>query len=249
MDRDTWMAILHLLLAGVGSGFGAYFGACFFWKYQRKVIAEEAKPSVFKQYSCANDQNLGDANETDGQLKHHFGTRLDDPSELKKLDAEHAVWEWNRTPCGDGKGDCLIYGPYATEFTDDGPYSAVFRIKATGLPTPEDIKKDAIMVELDVNLTEYKLISGQEGPLKHPDQQVRGRRFLTARELAKKDWQEFEVAFKAAPLGLWEYRVFAYDGMGQIPKPDNIADFGTNVRIIFDTVTIKKHNPTVWARN
>jgi len=58
--------------------------------------------------------------------------------------------------------------------------------------------------------------------------------------LAKGGWLDFELKFYSDAQGVWEYRVHAYDGVDG--RPDNVRRFGCDVRILFDTVTIRKLN-------
>jgi len=223
-----------------GSALGALVGTFVFWGLRLQYAKMRSKPTVLREYLCSSPQNLGDEHETPGELMHHHGKRLADNAELQKLGVSHPVWEWTPDKCGVGSGYAVIFGPYSTDFADPGGYSAVFRIRAKGITAPEEIVRDLILLELDVNQTVSRFIPQGPTGTKFPDQQVAARRFIRASELGTKDWQEFELNFMSDCQGLWEFRIHAYDGTGK--QPNRIGEFGANVRIFFDTVEVRKIN-------
>ena len=50
---------------------------------------------------------------------------------------------------------------------EPGTYSAVFRIKGKGISAPEEIVRDLILLELDVNQTVWKLMPQDGGVTKN----------------------------------------------------------------------------------
>lgn len=228
MDTIFW--------SSVGAAAGGFVGVILFFLVRIYFEKSRTQPKVIATYLCGNNRNLGQATEAEGELMHHHGKRVVDPTELQKLDTRHPVWEWTKSPVGRDAGASTIYGPYATDFAKPGPYSAVFRVKATGLSHPDDITDDVVLLQLDVNKTisEYKPV-GQGISILRAQYQT-AIKYVRASELAQKGWVDFELRFYSDAQGVWEYRVTANDGLDS--KPDNIGRFGKEVRIIFDTVTI-----------
>jgi hypothetical protein len=223
-----------------GAALGGFLGASI-WFFVRFLITKFRRDRIFiKSYSCANNINLGDNNEVDGELKHHHGKRIDNESELRRLGMKNAVWEWTRTPAGVGSGGSVIYGPYSTDFAESGKYSVIFRVRGMGFTQPQDITRDVPVLHLDVNrsIEQYMPVGGKIENL-----QAQNRfavRYVRASELASSDWKDFELVFNCDGPGVWEYRIYAYDGVSL--TPDNISQFGANVRIFFDKVAIFKIN-------
>ena len=229
-----------IFLTSFGAAIGGFLGASI-WFFVRFLIARlRPRKSLIKSYSCANKINLGDNNEVDGELKHHHGKRVDDESELRRLGFKNPVWEWTKDTAGVGSGGSVIYGPYSTDFAESGKYSVVFMVKGMGFTQPQDITRDVPVLLLDVNrsIEQYMPVDGNIVNL-----QAQNRfavRYIRASELATGEWKSFELVFNCDGPGLWEYRVYAYDGVSL--HPDNIRQFGSNVRIFFDKVTISKIN-------
>lgn len=222
-----------------GAALGGFLGASI-WFIVRSLIARlRPNKNVIKSYSCANRINLGDNNEMDGELKHYHGKRVDNYSELR---FKNPVWEWTKKAVGNVEsGDAVIYGPYSTDFAESGKYSVAFMVKGMGFTQPQDITRDVPVLLLDVNRSIEQYVP-VDGKIKHVIAQNRfAVRYVRASELATSEWQSFELVFNCDGPGLWEYRVYAYDGVSL--QPDNIiGEFGPNVRIFFDKVTISKIN-------
>ncbi|MEW6113217.1 MAG: hypothetical protein AB1664_13890 [Thermodesulfobacteriota bacterium] len=232
-------SLAHTFIAAVG-------GTLVFVLLQEIKSHLAFRPRAIREpYWCANAMNRGTEDEAWGELMHHHGRRVDDPQRLRGLDTSRPCWEWTRDKCGTEEGGkCVIYGPYATDFTEPGLYSATFRIKATGLKNPEQIEQDLVLVWLDVYRSNWEY-----RPLEHPPegekrlkQEIIAIHYVTARELAKGGWRDYEVHFWSNAVGLWEYRVFVFDGASR--KPDNIGrtEIGQDVHLYFDQI-ILKHYP------
>jgi hypothetical protein len=119
-------------------------------------------------------------------------------------------------------------------------YSSNFIIKGVGFSKPDEIIDDLILLEIDVNkmIPQY---STDQGEVKIIGAQYKiARKFIRAKQLAEGGWIEFELPFYSDAQGVWEYRVYAYDGLDS--KPDNIGKYGANVRILFDKVIVRKIN-------
>ena len=136
---------------------------------------------------------------------------------------------------GKGTGDAVIYGPYSTDFPEPGLYSATFVLRGIGFTKPAEIIDDLILLEVDV----FKTIPSQSFPAPGVQHKVM-RRFIRVSQLAEGGWKKFHLRFYSDGRGLWEYRVFAYDGLDN--KPDNIVTFGSQIRILFDKIIIRKIN-------
>jgi hypothetical protein len=222
----------------VGSALGGFLGVIAFFLVRLYIEWKRSSPENIRTYLCGNDQNQGQDREHEGELLHHHGKRVSNESEYRKLEAQNPLWEWTRQAVGRGSGDTVIYGPYSTDFAEPGLYSATFVIRGIGFSKPTEILNDVVLLELDVNKTMPQLTSSQAGPAIYGVQYKIARRFIRISELAKGGWQEFELRFSSDGQGIWEYRVFAYDGLDN--KPDNIGRFGSDVRILFDRVSIQK---------
>ncbi len=222
--------------SAVGAAVGGFIGVILFFRVRVYYEERRTQPRHIRTYLCGNNRNRGQGTEEEGELMHHHGKRLVDSAELQKIKADHPVWEWTKDPVGRGAGASTIYGPYATDFPKPGTHSTVFRIKATGLTRPEDITDDVVLLQLDVNKTVSEYMPTVQGIAAIRTQYQTAIRYVRASELAQQGWVEFELRFHSDAHGVWEYRVIANDGLDN--KPDNIARFGKEVRIFFDTVAI-----------
>jgi hypothetical protein len=64
------------------------------------------------------------------------------------------------------------------------------------------------------------------------------REFVRAKDLAGASWRQIPLRFYASGEELWEYLVLAFDGISA--KPDNLTPLGNNIRVLFDTVEIRR---------
>jgi hypothetical protein len=235
VGEDFMDATTIIFWSAAGSAIGGLCGVIIFFLVRLLVEWMRSKPSDIHTYLCGNDLNQGQPNEADGELKHHHGSRISHRAEYQALDASNPLWEWTRTPAGQGAGNSVIYGPYSTDFAEPGLYSATFIIRGIGFAKPAEIINDLILLEIDV----LKTIPSQLTPGPGVQHKI-SRQFIRVSELAEGGWRKFELRFCSDGQGLWEYRVFAYDGLDN--KPDNIGTFGSQVRILFDKVIICKIN-------
>ena len=224
-----------------GAALGGFIGASI-WFFLRFLIAQvRPNKNVIKSYLCANEINLGDKNEVDGELKHYHGKKVHDYSELKSLGFKNPVWEWTKEIVGNvASGDAVIYGPYSTDFAESGIYSVAFMVKGMGFTQSKDITKDRLVLLLDVNRTIEQYVPDGDKIKNIQPQNRFAVRYVRASELATLEWKSFELVFNCDGPGLWEYRVYAYDGVSL--RPNNIGKFDENIRIFFDKVTISKIN-------
>ena len=222
--------------SAVGAAAGGFIGAMCFFLVRLYFEKQRTKPKHIRDYLCGNERNQGQNTEAEGELMHHHGRRVFNPTELQTLAATHPVWEWTKDPVGRGAGASTIYGPYTTDFSKPGTYSAVFRIKATGLSHPADILEDVILMQLDINKTVSEYLPTPQGITLHNPQYQVAICYVRARDLAQKDWVEFPIRFFSDAQGIWEYRVFVNDGLYN--RPDSVGRFGKDVRIFFDSISI-----------
>ena len=170
---------------------------------------------------------------------HHHGRRVVDAAELRQVDSDHPLWEWSQDSVGTlPSGDSTIYGPYTTDFEEPGLYSVSFRIKAIGLSKPREIIDDFILLELDVSSTTVKYTPMQTGVTAFGALRKVARRFIRISDLAIGGWLRFDLKFYSDGEGNWEYRILGYDGLGG--RADNIGRLGTNVRLLFDSIAIRR---------
>jgi len=239
MDTIFW--------SSVGAAAGGFMGVICFFLVRLYFEKKRAQPKFIRTYLCGNDRNQGQNTEAEGELMHHHGRRVSDPGELQRLGVTNPVWEWTRNPVGRQAGASTIYGPYATDFSKPGTYSAVFQIKATGLSDPNDILDDVIIIQLDVNKTVSEYIPTVHGVTPNPSQYQIAIKHVRGSELAQKRWVNFELRFWSDAQGVWEYRVHVNDGLYN--RPNNVGRFGEDVRIFFNTVSILEikeiHLPSV----
>lgn len=224
--------------SSLGAACGSFVGVLLFFLVRIWFHKRQAQPKIVRAYLCGNNRNQGQSTESEGELMHHHGIRVTDSAELNKLEIDHPVWEWSRNPVGRGAGSSVIYGPYATDFPRPGTYSAVFRIKATGLSHPDDISDDVVLLQLDVNKTTPEYMPTGQTILILKAQYQAAIKYVRASELSQQGWVEFTLNFYSDAQGIWEYRVIANDGLHN--KHDNIGRFGKDARIFFDTITIKE---------
>ncbi|MBU6402140.1 MAG: hypothetical protein KGS61_17615, partial [Verrucomicrobia bacterium] len=104
-----------------------------------------------------------------------------------------------------------------------------------GFSRPSEIVNDVILLELDIAKT---LRIADASGIKSILETV-ARKFIRVSELAREGWQDYQVRFYSDARGHWEYRAFAFDG---VRTPDNIGQFGREVRILFESVTVQKIN-------
>lgn len=227
-----------LYWSSLGAALGGFIGVILFFIIKLKIEKKRAQPELIKEYLCGNDLNQGQSTESEGELMHHHGRRVTEKIELENLDVDHPVWEWTKRPVGRGEGASTIYGPYSTDFYKPGTYMAIFKIKAIGISHPDDITKDLILLQLDINRSTPEYVPGSQDIQMFSKQYRAGIRYVRASELAKRDWIDFEIRFFSNAEGVWEYRAIANDGLDN--KPDNIGAFGDNVRIFFDIIKIQR---------
>jgi len=227
-----------LYWSSLGAAIGSFIGVIIFFIIKLYIEKKRSQPELIKEYLCCNDLNQGQSTESEGEMMHHHGRRVLNQDDLKKLDIDHPVWEWTKTPVGRSQGASTIYGPYSTDFDKPGTYIVTFRIKAIGISHPADITKDLILLQLDVNKSTPEYIPTSQGITMISKQYRVGIRYVRASELAERDWINFEIRFFSDAEGIWEYRVISNDGLDN--KPDNIGAFGENVRIFFDTIKIQR---------
>jgi len=227
-----------VFLTAAGAAFGGFLGVVAFFLLRFYIEWVRSKPAHVRTYLFGNSLNQGQEDETEGELLHHHGRRVTDQNELNELDAKNPLWEWTKEPVGRNSGAAVVYGPYATDFTEPGLYSAAFIIRGIGFTKPSEITKDVILLELDVNKSISKYTTFEDKLAAYAAQYKIARRFVRVSEIAVGGWQSFELKFYSDGQGLWEYRVFAYDGLYN--KADNIGRFGSEVRILLDKVIINK---------
>jgi hypothetical protein len=224
-----------------GAAVGGFLGVVILFLVKWGIEVARSKPKVVKIYQCASSINRGQKTEVEGELKHHHGKRVEIKEELEKIDAKNPVWQWTRDRTGDNsfaKGGSIFYGPYATDLTDQGLYSIIFRIRGVGFTKPKEITNDVNLLKLDVNCILPQIVGVQQGVAGVQKHEDAGRRFVRVSELAQGGWQDFELRVWSNGRGIWEYRAWAFDGSGL--DPDSFADLDKNVKIFFETVTIKK---------
>jgi len=224
----------------LGSAAGGFLGVTLFFLVRLWVEVRRSQPNEVKTYLFGNSQNRGQQDESKGELMHHHGRPISNKSEYKELGINNPLWEWTRDRVGRDSGACVVYGPYSTDCTEPGLYSAIFIIRGIGFSRPAEIFNDFILLELDVNKTIPQYSATEEGVKILGAQYKVARKFIKASELARGGWQKFELPFYSDASGVWEYRVVASDGLDN--KPDNISRFGTDVRILFDKIIIQKIN-------
>lgn len=232
-----------------GAALGTFIGIIIFFCFRWIYYLIKNRPRVIKTYFCYNNLNYGQPDQTKGELTQHHGKGISNESEYKIFKAKNPIWEWTRDQCGHNpqKGNCIIYGPYSSDCPTPGNYSANFRIKVIGLPEIKQ-ENDSIILELDVDKTITKLIPvtknnrlGQlSTSLENPEiQNVMGRIYIKASDIINEKWNSYSVKFYSDGSGVWEYRIFAYDGESR--DPDNLEKYEDKVRIFFDKIEIKSH--------
>src|SRR3984893_1674378 len=244
LSMPQWLIELlenQTLLNAAGAAIGGFFGVIAFFFVRFAIEKWLARPKLVRRYSCAHDQNVGDANEYDGQLMHHHGQRVTDKTELKKIGKNGPVGKWTRTACGRSPlGATVIYGPYTTDFSEPGQYDVSFSVRAIGIPKQSELSRDPIILEFDVARSGTHVVpaSTQSGFIRAtPDIPV-SKHFVRASDLASGRWIDIPLRFYATGEGLWEYRVLAYDGVSK--SPDHIGHLGQTMRLFFDAVTIRR---------
>jgi hypothetical protein len=233
--------------SAVGAALGGFIGVILFFLIRLLIEWGLSGKKFIRSYLCASKINQGQPTESDGELRHHHGRRVVDAAELRRFGASHAIWEWTRDPVGRDSGDSTIFGPYTTDFDEPGLYSVVFRIRALGLSRPSEIMNDLILLELDVNSTIPQITPMGTGIIQVGAQRKIARKYIRTSELAQGGWMDYELKFYSDCQGVWEYRVMAFDGLGN--RPDNLATLGGGAKILFDTVSIFRLKKIVlpWA--
>jgi len=125
------------------------------------------------------------------------------------------------------------------DHTDPGLYSVSFRIRGFGFSKPTEITEDWNVLALDVLRTKrIKGVVAAEKVVEYLDHEYFAQRYIRISELAHSKWQEFELRFFSDGRGVCEYRASAFDGFGV--NDDTLQLCGSNVRIVFDSVTVQK---------
>ena len=83
-----------------GSGLGGLLAVLVYFGIRVCIEKFNARPRAVRIYSCAHSQNVGNGQETHGELLHHHGRRVTDAAELATINSKEPVWAWNRDPCG-----------------------------------------------------------------------------------------------------------------------------------------------------
>ena len=148
------------------------------------------------------------------------------------------MWEWNRTPCGRAEGTSLIYGRYTTDFSEPGEYEVSFAVRAFGISKRSELNHDPIILEFDITRTTPEYAPTPAGIANFNSITTVSRHFVRASDLARSRWINIPLRFYATGEGVWEYRIHAYDGVSK--SPDHIKHFGANIRLFFDTVSIRR---------
>lgn len=231
------------------SAFGSFAGVIVFYLFKLAFQKISSRKQFVRRYLCASELNLGNENESPGELMHHHGRRISDFEELKIFKVNNPIWEWTLEPSGSQPhGASIIYGPYSTDFIEPGVYSVVFKIQAMGLQMPVSGKQDSLILELDVNVStpDYSLTQTGEIIGFHRQQQI-SKRYLRISDLAKGGWVKVELSFYSDAQGIWEYRIMPFSGHGE--NEDFNAKLGNQIRIVFDQVLLYKnpkfHLPSV----
>jgi hypothetical protein len=227
-------------LNALGAAVGGFLGVVVFFLVRLGIEKLRARPKLLRSYSCAHDQNVGDANEYEGQVMHHHGKRLTDKTDLKKIGKNAPVWEWTRSPCGKGQGDTVIYGPYTTDFSEPGEYEVSFSVRAIGIPKRSELSHDPIILEFDVTRTSTRFVPAptQSGVITFSPPISVSKHFVRASDLEHSRWVDVPLRFYATGEGVWEYRVFAYDGASKVLN--HLGHFGENIRLFFDKISIRR---------
>ncbi len=194
-------------------------------------------PERIRTYLCVSKINVGQEKESKGELEHHSGRAISNPQDYEALGTSCAVWQWSREKSGDKGGNSIFYGPYSTDMTPPGLYSITFRILGKGFPKESDLESDVNILELDVVCGMPQIVSTNQGIGILETVSKMARRFVRVSELARDGWQDYELRVWSDARGIWEYRAFAFDGLGY---EDNLKDFGSNAKIYFESVTISR---------
>ncbi len=226
------------VLNALGAAVGGLLGVVIFFFVRLGIEQFRARRITVRSYSCAHNQNIGDAQEYEGQLMHHHGKRVTETADLTKVGKNEPVWEWSTTPCGKGQGASVIYGPYTTDFSEPGEYEVSFKVRAFGLSKKSELTHDPIILELDITRTTPKYLPSQNGVQQFGAIVTVCRHFVRASDLACSRWIDVPLRFYAAGEGVWEYRIHAFDGVSK--DPNNIAHFGGSIRLFFDSITIRR---------
>ncbi len=238
IDHWSWLTDSGFL-SSLGSAVGGFVAILLFFGIRSVVAYFRSRPKLLRTYFCANCLNRGNVEkEMAGEIQHNRGRLVSDKEELKKLGTKNDLWEYSKDPVHGGHGSCIFYGPYSTDFSEPGSYCATFRIRGVGLSRPEELFEDYILLELDVSKKNTKFVPTEKGIAAFQYDTTMCRRFVRITELAAGGWKEFDLHFQADTHGIWEYRCFAYDGLNE--RADNCSNLGKSVRILFDSVAIKK---------
>jgi len=212
-----------------------------FFLIRSALAYSRGRPKIIRTYLCANYLNRGKKDEEmAGEIQHNRGRLLSGREELDKLALKSEVWEYTKDTVHGGNGSCVFYGPYSTDCSEPGVYSATFVVRGVGLSRPSELQGDYILLEFDVSKKLPQFVGLEKGVRAFEFDTKMCRHFVKVSDLAKGGWQKFELFFYADGLGSWEYRCFAFDGLDA--RPDNIGKLGEGVRVLFDRVIIKKVN-------
>jgi hypothetical protein len=228
-----------------GSAVGGFIGVVLFFGIRFLIELLRSRPRLVRTYACVTNLNNGGAMEMSGEFQHHRGNIVDDRDALKKLGASNPVWEWSRNPTKAGTGEYIFYGPYSMDPTEPGLYEATFKIRGIGFQKPKEISKDWDILLLDVLRTNKAtgVVPAQEAAkvVQYQYQEVIARQTIRVSNLTRSGWKNYTLRFYSDGKGLWEYRSAAFDGIGQgTGSVDLLKNCGTEVRIYFDTVSIKQ---------
>lgn len=243
ITNNTSSLVCNEYSNGCGSAIGSFFGVIIFFAFRFLIELWIKRKRKIIEYPIANNNNIGQEKEQWGHIMHHHGKRISDKNEFQKYGFNNPVWEWSRDAVGD-KGTSLFYGPYTTDLNEPGKYEVEFIIKGIGFSKPEEIINDYILIEIDVAeskmRTEVNTVQGLNtiNPIvMFQELNIIGKKYITISDLAKNN-KSYKITVTSTGKGLWEYRAFAFDGTNSYP--DNLANLGNNIRILFDKIVIWK---------
>ncbi len=185
-----------------------------------------------KRYQSVTEQNHGQNDETRGEIYHGYGNRIPcNVAQKNGINTKIDLWEW-RTGMNKRKASSILYGPYASDFAGKaGNHQVKFKIMGRNFKKDDDRK----IIELEAAKLEAIYIKEGSNIIEKQPQNVLCRRFISAKDLARKGFQIYTCKFYSDGNGVWEYRINIYDG---VDRQCNIEE-KNDPRIYFSHIDVR----------
>jgi len=236
IDDPTLQTIIYIL-----SGLGGFAGAYIFIR----IIIEFILWLIIRKINTYIIADKASGPEVPGKMIRRAGRSISSEDASKEYEVKHKIWVWDNDTIKEGingegeKSSSVIYGPYSTDFSEPGFYSVSFKIRGVDFRSPSE-DNDLELIELDVDRSMYRVVVVKDRIENGQEQNIFSRKFIRLSNLSDSGWHNYTLKFYSDAQGIWEFRIHPFDGKAK--SPDNFSLIDYPFKILFDTVTVKKHH-------